>query len=247
MKVQKIITHLMIMLVILGLAIIPSLNAQTFTNFYSFTVPDPDIGFSSDGANPLGGLIPDGNRLYGTTYNGGASGVGTVFGVNIKGTDYTNLHSFSGSQFNPNSEGANPTGSLILSSNILYGTTFFGGSFNAGTVFKINIDGTGFTNIYTFTWGNDGGNPNSGVILSSNILYGTTYSGALFKVNTDGTGFTNIYTFTGSSEDGNLPSSLLLSSNTLYGTTRIGGSFTFGAVFAVNTDGSEFTNLYSFT
>ncbi len=153
------------------------------------------------------------------------------------------MHSFSGSQWNPNNEGVSPTGSLVLSSNTLYGTTYFGGNFNAGTVFKINTDGTGFTNIYTFTLGSDEENPNSGVILSGNILYGTTYGspGTIFKVNTDGTGFTNVYA------PGNRPSSLILSGNTLYGTTSTGGDFTWGAVFKINIDGSGFTNFYNFT
>jgi uncharacterized repeat protein (TIGR03803 family) len=249
MKVYKAITHLIIVLAIFGLTSMPRLNAQNFTNLYDFSAPDHDTGFNSDGANPFGGLISDGKKLYGTTYNGGAFGVGTIFAVNINGTCYTNLHSFSGSQWNPNIEGVSPTGSLILSSNTLYGTTYFGGDFNAGTVFKINIDGTGFTNIYTFTSGSDGGNPNSGVILSGNILYGTTFSspGTIFKVDTDGTGFTNVYAFTGTGNDGNLPSSLILSSNTLYGTTPSGGNFTWGTVFKINIDGSGFTNFYSFT
>jgi len=40
---------------------------------------------------------------------------------------------------------------------------------------------------------------------------------------------------------------LVLSGNTLYGTTTGGGSSGNGMVFAVNTDGSVFTNLYSFS
>ena len=165
MKVQKTIMHFKIMLVVLGLVIIPSLDAQTFTNLYSFTVPDPNTGLSSDGCNPLGGLVSDGNRLYGTTYNGGAFGVGTVFGVDKDGTCFTNLHTFAGTGSIPGSEGANPIGNLILSGNTLYGTTIYGG-LGVGTVFKVNTDGTGFTNIYAFTGGQDEGQPNSGVILS---------------------------------------------------------------------------------
>src|SRR5205807_1054330 len=40
---------------------------------------------------------------------------------------------------------------------------------------------------------------------------------------------------------------LVLSGNTMYGITLAGGSSNVGAVFNVNTDGTGFTTLYSFT
>jgi uncharacterized repeat protein (TIGR03803 family) len=46
-----------------------------------------------------------------------------------------------------------------------------------GTVFAVNTDGSGFTNLYSFTGGSDGANPIAGLILSSNTLYGTTQLG----------------------------------------------------------------------
>ena len=44
-------------------------------------------------------------------------------------------------------------------------------------MFAVNTDGTGFTNLYSFTGGKDGGDPRAGLTLSGNTLYGTTYSG----------------------------------------------------------------------
>ena len=44
-----------------------------------------------------------------------------------------------------------PYGGLILSGNTLYGTAQYGGSSGNGTVFAVNTDGTGFTNLYSFT------------------------------------------------------------------------------------------------
>src|SRR4029077_18380020 len=64
----------------------------------------------------------------------------------------------------------------ILSGNALYGTTSLGGSPDAGTVFAINTDGTGFTTLHTFTGGSDGAYPYGGLILSGNTLYGTASS-----------------------------------------------------------------------
>jgi uncharacterized repeat protein (TIGR03803 family) len=75
----------------------------------------------------------------------------------------------------------------------------------------------------------------------------------VFAVNTDGTGFTNLHNFAatdanGNNSDGTYPmAGLVLSGNTLYGTASQGGSSGRGTVFAVNTDGTGFTTLHSFT
>jgi uncharacterized repeat protein (TIGR03803 family) len=90
------------------------------------------------------GLVLSGNTLYGTTARGGSyDGRGTVFKVNTDGTGYTNLHIFGGSYVWPY-DASLPFGRLLLSSNTLYGTTFFGGFREGGKVFKINTDGTGY-------------------------------------------------------------------------------------------------------
>src|SRR6266568_4754674 len=94
----------------------------------------------------VAGLILSGNTLYGTASGGGSSGVGTVFAINTDGTGFTTLHSFAG-----RGDGANPLAGLILSNNVLYGTAAGGGSSGNGTVFKVSTDGTGFTNLYSFT------------------------------------------------------------------------------------------------
>ncbi len=72
----------------------------------------------------------------------------------------------------------------------------------------------------------------------------------MFAVNTNGTGFTTLYSFSalGTNSDGTGPyGGLILSGNTLYGTAYAGASLGFGTVFAVNTDGTGFRNLHSFT
>jgi uncharacterized repeat protein (TIGR03803 family) len=200
-----------------------------------------------------------GNTLYGTASQGGSSGQGTVFAVNIDGTGFTNLHYFARGAYNSfgyytNSDGIYPQAGLMLSGNTLYGTAEGGGSSGVGAVFAVNIDGTGFTNLYSFTaatntgppyyfsTNNDGAYPQAGLILSGNTLYGTAAQGGssghgtVFAVHTDGTGFTNLHTFAGYDSDGQYPQAgLILSGNTLYGTA--------GTVFAVRTDGSGFTNL----
>src|ERR1017187_9835538 len=141
-----------------------------------------------DGANPMAGLVLGTNGIfYGTTYNGGASGTGTVFSITPSGT-LTILYAFTGG-----SDGANPAGSLVLGgNNRFYGTTFGGGA-GTGTVFRISTGG-GLANLYAFTGGNDGGFPEAGLIMGSDgNFYGTTSTngaygaGTVFKITPDRT------------------------------------------------------------
>jgi uncharacterized repeat protein (TIGR03803 family) len=160
---------------------------------------------------------------------------------------YTNLHSFASS-----SDGANPYAGLTMSGNTLYGTANAGANAGNGAVFAVNTDCTGFTNLHSFAQ-SDGINPYGGLVLSGNTLYGTANQGgshsvgSVFAINTDGTGFTNLHSFASSSDGANPYAGLILSGSTLYGTAEQGGSHSAGTVFAINTDGTSFTNLYNFT
>ena len=133
----------------------------------------------TDGATPLGGLLLSGNVLYGTTSSGGGvsggSGEGVVFKINTDGTGFTNLHKFSALTANTNSDGANPQSALLLSGNVLYGTADSGGRWGQGTAFRLNTDGTCFTNLYSFkgpasNTNEDGAPPYSALILSGSLF-----------------------------------------------------------------------------
>ena len=228
-----------------------STDGTGYTVLYNFTN-------SPDGANPQAELTLSGNTLYGTTYGGGSSNSwGTVFKLNIDGTGYTVLYGFTGS-----ADGGSPTAGLMLSGGTLYGTANQGGGSGDGTVFKLNTDGTGYTVLQSFTHSTDGVGPAPGLTQSGGTLYGTTYNGSgtthngsagwgtVFKVNTDVTGYTVLYSFTFVAVvgDGAYPNGgLTLSGGTLYGTANQGGSFGFGTVFSINTDGTGFTVLEDFT
>ena len=229
-----------LLLAALGLMLAGRVTAQTFTTLHSFD--------GSNGANPNGSLVLSGSTLYGTTVDGGSSGQGTVFAINTNGTGYTNLYIFTGGN-----DGGNPYGGLVLSGNVLYGTTQSGGSSGNGTVFAVNTNGTGFTNLHSLDGYKDGARPFAGLVISNNTLYGTAYiggdstNGTLFKVNSDSTSFTILHTFT-EFPDGGLPQAgLILSGDTLYGTAADGGSFGSGTVFRVNTDGTVYGVVHSFT
>jgi uncharacterized repeat protein (TIGR03803 family) len=206
-----------------------------------------------DGATPYAGLVLSNNTLYGTATGAGADSNGTVFAVNVDGTDFRVLHTFAEWAGRTNLDGAEPYGGLVLSSNTLYGTTFEGGTADFGTVFALNTNGTGFTTVHNFTEA-DGGGTYAGLIMQGSTLYGTTqvggdpkYLGNVFTVNTDGTGFTSLYNFSDGDDGGRPFAGLLLSGNTLYGTASEGGTGDFGTLFGVNTNGTDFTVLYSFT
>jgi uncharacterized repeat protein (TIGR03803 family) len=240
-----------------------SLNSDGtgFRTIYSF---DP----ASGGVAPFGGLVISGNTLYGTASSGGSAQNGTVFSVNIDGTGFNLLHDFSGAPFATNTDGAQPLASLILSSNTLYGTAWSAGGGTNGTVFKLRTDGLDFTMLHDFSvgilWGAntnfDGANPHCPLLLINDTLYGTTEicgsygMGTVFKLDIDGSEFTTLHHFTTAgffpfvtNADGAFSSAGLVSSgNRLYGTAANGGTFGYGTVFSINTDGSGFTNLHGF-
>src|SRR5204863_283474 len=141
-----------------------------------------------------------GNTLYGTAQLGGNNLRGAIFDINTDDTGITNLHSIAAIPIFPgpytNSDATHPLAGLILSGSTLYGTASGGGTFGHGTIFKINTDGTGFTNLHIFTptpgWVNsDGAYPYAELTLAGNTLYGTASqggnngNGTVFKLNTD--------------------------------------------------------------
>jgi uncharacterized repeat protein (TIGR03803 family) len=220
----------------------------------------------TDGAEPYGAMVRDGaGNLYGTTYAGGANNSsGTVFKLAPDGTE-TVLHNFCSKS--ACSDGYGPVGDVIRdSSGNLYGTTYIGGAYNGGAVFKLAPDGTE-TVLHSFcSLANcaDGHEPYGGVVRdSAGNLYGTTYmggadnGGVIFKLAPDGTE-TVLHSFCSLAKcaDGASPQdSMILDGSTgnLYGTTLFGGSggltcdagASCGVVFEISPNGAE-TVLHSF-
>jgi len=169
---------------------------------------------------------------------------------------YTNLHNFPAFS----RDGYAPLTDLVLDGNagVLYGATISGGTNGNGIIFRINTDGASYHVIRSLT---DGGPERGGLLLLSNTLYGTTYNGgsnyngSIFKMNTDGGGFTVLHHFSatapstmGTNSDGNrLMGELVTDGNAVYGTAELGGANNNGTVFKINTDGSGFTVLKTFS
>jgi uncharacterized repeat protein (TIGR03803 family) len=213
---------------------------------YSFGSVQDTNGFPLDGANPAAALVQGSDGyFYGTTYGGGTNGNGTVFQIGTNGTLIT-LCSFTVI------DGAGPSGLVQGSDGNFYGTTVDAGPDGGGTVFKISSSGA-LTTLYSFTGGNDGANPQAGLVQGSDgYFYGTTEynsyqggfpggpsgAGTVFKISTNGA-LTTLYAFgtvtnaDGDPLDGANPHAGLVqgSDGSFYGTTLQGGTNGVGTVF----------------
>jgi len=215
-----------------------------FTYIYRFQSPQ-------DGSQPIGGVIfgKDG-AIYGTTSGGGRNSTGTVFRLTGSGhSDWkkTTLHHFA-------SDGGGPRSELIFGSDgALYGTTYGGGKYHNGVVFRMAQGSTwtykvlyDFKGIYQGFGSTDGANPEGRVTFGKDgMLYGTTAfgggvkdSGTIFRLKKPKAGQTQwaykvIHRFQGGATDGTYAHSGLTLSGTgaLYGTTAGGGTMGGGTVY----------------
>jgi uncharacterized repeat protein (TIGR03803 family) len=231
-------------------------TAATFTNLYNFSVnafnngSPTDESTNGDGINPVSCIV-SGRVIYGTCNAGGLNGNGTVFRVNTDGTDFTNLFNFNVGTYNsqnstyPDSTGSGPNPGLLQVSNTLYGTTFAGGLYGAGEIFKINTDGSGFAVIHSFDF-DDGQQPASGLTLYNNVLYGTTTDGTnvygtVYGISLTGFGFATVYQFTNWTQ---AYGGVVAISNNFYGFASYGGAYLKGYVYRVGSSG--FADLFDF-
>jgi uncharacterized repeat protein (TIGR03803 family) len=203
-----------------------------FALLHSFVVS------THDGINPYGSLTLLGSKLYGMFRQGGTTNYGGIFSINTDGSEFTILHSFADGA----SDGAVPYGSLTFAGSKLFGLTSQGGSSNSnGTLFSMNLDGTGYSLLHSFNF-NDGFSPWGSLALSGSTLYGmtsdgvTTHFGTLFSIGIDGTGYELLEKFQGAPGD---PASPLYGAPTisedglmLFGMSPQGGSANKGVVFA---------------
>jgi len=226
-------------------------------------------------STPVGNLIlgPDG-ALYGASASSTSQSGGLIYRAAVDGRSVTTQY-----QMGAN-DGVFPQGGLLLATDgLLYGTTQYGvagvvGS--AGTVFRVALNGSGFTTLHTFqvfTTTNqslqpinaDGAYPHAALIEGSDgNLYGTARAGGtngtgtIFRLSRDGTAFQRLHQFgpiTSASgvlpvtnPDGGVPLGALLqgADGYVYGTTSAGGVNGGGAVYRIAGDGTGFQLLHVF-
>ena len=135
--------------------------------------------------------------------------------------------------FGTSGSGAYPYSPLMQGTDgALYGAAYTGGTFGAGTLFKMNQDGTGFTVLKSFDYSTTGGYPffsrltqgTDGAIYGAASQGGPSSYGTVFKMNTDGTGFIVLKSFDYSSTGGYLYGGVVQGTDgALYGTASQGG------------------------
>lgn len=240
-----------------GVVFAVNTDGSGFATLHTFSAASPSPDYTNtDGEAPQGSLTLAGDTLYGACINGGmvSGGYGTIYSLKTNGTAFALLHSFDSTN-----EGRNPNGPLVVANGRIYGTTEDGGAGDSGTVFSMNIDGTGFAVLHTFA-NADGHFPN-GVVLSGDTLYGNTFlggtngNGIVFSIGTNGGNYTVLHDFSAGSsgyyhqfnDDGMDPQMpVVVAGNTIYGTAAMGGSTADGTLFSLKTDGSQFTVLHTF-
>jgi len=220
----------------------PGATAWTYATLYAFQG-------NLDGSNPYGGVVFDTDgALYGTTAFGGHRGAGTVFKLAPAapgaGWTKTQLYSFDGV------EGNFPRATVTFGTNGgIFGVTYGGGAYNAGTVYKLMPPAAGSTQwtkntLYNFNPTVDGANPYSELTFdTTGALYGSTFNGGpngaggVFKLNppaSTGLGQWSIelvYSFQGGPDGQSAGGLVFDNKGTLYGVTYYGGANWNGSVF----------------
>ena len=217
-------------------------HAQTVSTIYNFN------GTKASGEVPWYVTLVQGTdgNLYGTTYGGGNSHMGTVFSVSTTGTE-TLLYSFKGGT----SDGANPTGGLTLGTDgNFYGTTQQGGTGAVGVVFQMTPAGV-ITILHNFNSAVDGAFPwGPPTLASDGNFYGTTSGGGLkgngivYKITSSGT-FTIVHKFNISDGFAPIAPPTQGTDGYLYVPVSEGGSSYCGTIVKMATGGAV-QGIYSF-
>ncbi|MGD1022295.1 MAG: choice-of-anchor tandem repeat GloVer-containing protein [Candidatus Sulfotelmatobacter sp.] len=208
--------------------------AQTESILYAFSG-------GSDGGTPYSTLTLDSSgNLYGTTFNGGASGAGTVYELSpgADGWRETVLFSFDGK------DGDGPYSGVIFDAEgNIYGTTAFGGAHGSGTAYELKLSTKGvWKETVLHNFGSVGKTPQGNIVFDKDgNLYGTTFyggrygKGTVWELSPNGKGgwvSKTLHTFGEGSDGANPYAGVIVDAEgNAYGTTWIGGANSAGVVF----------------
>jgi uncharacterized repeat protein (TIGR03803 family) len=233
-----------ILLVVLS----PALSrSQTYTVFKN--------GSGVDGHGFNSRLILGSNgTVYGSAFDGGSNGVGTLFSLNPSGTGFSTIHNFA------TGTGSRPAAAPIEGSDgLLYGITSSGGTptNTSGVLYSITKAGTGYTVLREFSsTGFEGADGQSSLLEGSDgKLYGIVSQGGpagggtIFRVDKNGGGFVTLKLFANEGADGSDSIAPLIqgTDGRLYGVNRLGGTNAGGTIFRIDTDGNNFQVIRQMT
>ncbi len=165
-----------------------------------FKYHDFDYFNTDNGVYPHSGLLEVSGTFFGTCQFGGVKSSGIIYSFEKNRVTFSKLHDFDGSSI---TNGSYPQGGLILSSNKLWGMTASGGSHNKGVIYSMNLDGSSFSVVHSFS-GSDGAAPKGSLIEYSGHFWGFTAEGGeygkgvIFKINNDGTNYSKVADLSGS-------------------------------------------------
>jgi uncharacterized repeat protein (TIGR03803 family) len=223
---------------------------------------------AADGGYPLGDLAWFDGSLYGMTDEGGGGGCrygcGTVYRLSKKDAGWTEtvLHRFS----YPHDGYYPDAGVIVDSEGNIYGTTYEGGSFGLGTVFRL-APATGFkspgvdyteTILHSFDGALDGCSLDSGVAMDRNgNLYGTTSEcglnddGTVYELKRSGGKYVFSvllqFDYTNGADPYDEPGHVAVdSAGNVYGTAEYGGLYEEGLVFRLAAGTFAYTDLHDF-
>jgi uncharacterized repeat protein (TIGR03803 family) len=218
------------------------------------------FGAAGDGNSPWAQMLEDkSGNLYGTTIYGGSEGYGSVYELSQSSGKWTEtvLYSFQGTA----NDRQGPISALLMDhAGNLYGSTFWGGQKQNGTIFELSSSNGVWAESSVFAMPAPS-NPAGLLMGTDGWLYGTAVYGEFaYRVHPPTEaggkwGFEYLFTFNGGT-DGEEPlyqggALIADKSGNLYGTTIVGGAYGDGEVFelsppAAQGDSWTETVLYSF-
>ena len=162
----------------------------------------------------------------------------------------------------PGDAGKNPKDAgLVIIDDYIYGTTLYGGTNDAGTIYRVKTDGMEYEVLHHFdgsTVSIPNGYPRGTLTYDGEKIFGNCQyfsgnsGGIVFSINADGTGFrilADFYDGSGAFVNGKFPGygGVTIADGVLYGSTSLGGANDRGSIFSLNKDGSNFKVIYNFS
>lgn len=239
---------------------VSSYGGENGTGFI-FNVNEDGSGFqvlyhfkSSNNDGLKGGLSLINSKFWGTCLSCGASGAGLIYSIDSDGiSNYSIVHQFNGT------DGSSPVGELIESNNKIWGVTTYGGIFFDGTIFNLELDGTGFATIFDFSNNDSNGNitgryPKRGLKDIGGRLWGSLNNNGNYIYSLSNDGSNIVMEFTASSGNGvysgdGFSSELIESNSKIWGVSSNGSGSFFGDpgfIFNMDLDGTNFSIVHEF-